>query len=139
VHAALRRWIAGRDHHPSVWKLVLAQLAIEHQLIAACLCHLRRGCQLVEKQDALSTCWQKLRRHPLSLIGSNPGKTAQVDRIELDGSDIEKLPVEITRYLGNDLRFADAAGAPDMQRHTLAHQRVERFKECGGFHGTPSE
>jgi hypothetical protein len=48
----------------------------------------------------------------------------------LDGSNIEKLPVEIIRYLSDDLRFADAAGAPDVQRHTLANQRVKRFKQC---------
>jgi hypothetical protein len=54
-------------------------------------------------------------------------ETAQIHRVQLYRSDIEKLIVETLRYLGNDLRFADTASAPDVQRHTLADQRVERF------------
>jgi hypothetical protein len=45
-------------------------------------------------------------------------------------SNIEKLPVQIVCHLGDDLSFADAARAPDVQGHTLANQRVKRFKEC---------
>jgi hypothetical protein len=72
VHAALRGGIAGRNHHPVIRQLVLTQLAIENKLVAACLRHLRSGGQLVEKQDALSACRQKLRRHPFGLVRGNP-------------------------------------------------------------------
>jgi hypothetical protein len=37
------------------------------------------------------------------MVRSDPGETAQVDRVELDGSDIEELPVQIGCHLGDDL------------------------------------
>ena len=135
VHAALGGRIAGCDHHPAVRETIFAKLAIEDQLVAACLRHLRRGGQLVQKEDALPARGQELRRHPLGLVGSDSRQASQIDRIELDGANIEKLPVQIRSNLGDDLRFADAAGAPDVQRHTFADQRMQRFKECEGFIG----
>jgi hypothetical protein len=52
----------------------------------------------------------------------------------LDGTNVQELKVEIVRDLGNDLRFADAARAPDMQRHTFADQRMKRLVQLGWFH-----
>jgi hypothetical protein len=43
VHTALRRGIASRYNDPTLWQLVFAQPAIQHQLITSCLRHLRRG------------------------------------------------------------------------------------------------
>ena len=63
------------------------------------------------------------------------GQTTKVDRVELYGSHIEKVVVEIGGDLSHDLRFADAAWPPDMQGHALANERVKRFIELGGFHG----
>ena len=57
VHATLGGRIAGGDHHPAVRQTIFTELAIEHQLIAACLCHLRCGGELVEKEDALARSW----------------------------------------------------------------------------------
>ena len=117
---------------------VLAQFAVEHQLIAACLRHLRRRSQFVEKENAFATGRQELRRNPLGSVRGDAGQTAEIDRIELHSPDIEKLPVEIGGNLGNDLRLADAARAPDVQRHTFADQRMKRLKEFRGFHGIES-
>jgi hypothetical protein len=103
VHPALRRWIPGCDHHPPAGQGVLAQLSIEHQLIATSLSHLRRGCEFVEKQDSVAARRQKLGRHPLGAVRSDPRQATEVNRIQLDGADVEKLPVEIIGYLGNDL------------------------------------
>ena len=72
MHAALRRWIAGRNHYPGIRQLVLTQFAIENKLVAASLRHLRRGGELIEKQDALSTCRQKFWRHPLGPVCGDP-------------------------------------------------------------------
>jgi hypothetical protein len=41
--------------------------------------------------------------------------------------------------MSNDLRLADAAGAPDVQRHTLTDQRMKRFIELRWFHGISLE
>ena len=78
---------------------------------------------------------EEFRRHPLGLIGRDAGQAAQIDRIELHGSHVEKFVVEIVGDLGDDLRLADAAGAPDMQGHTFANQRMKRFIELRRFHG----
>jgi hypothetical protein len=46
--------------------------------------------------------------------------------------------IEITDSSGNlrdDLRFAYAACAPDVERHTLADKRKKRFVKHGWFHG----
>jgi hypothetical protein len=73
---------------------------------------------------------QELGRHPLGLVGRDPRQAPQVDRVELYGAHVEKLPVQVSSDMGDDLGFADAAGAPDVQRHTLADQRMQRLKEC---------
>ena len=72
-------------------------------MIAAGLRHLRRGGQLIQKQDALPGSGKKLRRHPFGLVFFDPGQSPQIDRIELHGADIEELIVEIARYLCDDL------------------------------------
>jgi hypothetical protein len=45
----------------------------------------------------------------------------------LHGAHVKELKVEIVRDLRDDLRFADAARAPDMERHTFADQRMKRL------------
>jgi hypothetical protein len=52
----------------------------------------------------------------------------------LHGANVQEIKVEIVRNLGDDLRLADAARAPDMQRHTFADQRMKRFVKLGWFH-----
>jgi hypothetical protein len=70
----------------------------------------------------------------LSLIILDPRQPSQIDRIELHGANVQELKVEIVRDLRDDLRFADAARAPDMQRHTFANQRMKRLIQLGWFH-----
>ena len=86
-----------------IGQLVLAQLSVEDQLVAAGLGHLRRGSQFIEKENALSVDRQEPGRNPFGAIRRNARKAAQIDRIELHGPDVEKLPLEIGRDLGNDL------------------------------------
>ena len=64
----------------------------------------------------------------------DPRQTPQIDRIKLHGANIKEVKVEIVRDLSHDLRFADAARAPDMQWHTFANQRMERLIQLGWFH-----
>jgi hypothetical protein len=68
VHATLGGRIAGCDHHPIVREVVFTELAVEHQLTAARLGHLRRGSPLVEKEDAPAGGRQKFRGQPFRLI-----------------------------------------------------------------------
>ena len=57
-------------------------------------------------------------------------QTTKIHRIELNGAHIKELHLAISRDLVDDLGFADTAGAPNMQWHTLADQRMQRFQEC---------
>jgi hypothetical protein len=134
MHATLRGRIAGGDDHPPVGQHVLAQFAVEHQLVAAGLRHLRRRGQLIEKENAFPSVGRNLGgTHSVwsALIRGSPRRstgsscTARTSR---------KLEVEIVRDLGDDLRLADAARAPDMQRHTFADQRMKRLVKLGWFH-----
>jgi hypothetical protein len=127
--------IPRRDDDPSVRKHILPESAIQYQLIAAGLRHLRRGGQFIQKQDALARGREKFGRHPLGLVGGDPGQASKIDRIKLYRAHVEKVDAEIVGELGNDLLFADTACTPDMQRHTLADQRMKRFIEFRWFHG----
>src|SRR6202011_4232985 len=114
---------------------VLAQLPVEHELITCRLSHLRCGGQLIEKEDALTPGWQELRRNPFGRVGRDARQTAEVDGIELEGANIEKLGFKVVRDLVSDLGFTDTAWAPDMHGHTLGDQRMQRFVKHGWFHG----
>ena len=135
MDATLRCWIAGGDDNPAIGQHILAELPVQHQLIAACLGHLRRRCQLIEKENAFAGGGEKLGRDPFGLVFGDPRQTPKIDRVELHGPHVEKVVVEIVGDLGNDLRFADAACTPDMQRHTFADQRMKRLVELRWFHG----
>jgi hypothetical protein len=67
---------AESDNHPPFRKHIFAELAIEHKLITARLRHLRRGSQLVEKQDALPFGGKKLWWHPFGLVRGNARQPA---------------------------------------------------------------
>ena len=74
-------------------EMVFTELAVEHQLITASLRHLRCSGQFVEKENARSGNRQKLRWHPLRLIGSNAWQPAKIYRVKLNSSNVEELPV----------------------------------------------
>jgi hypothetical protein len=134
MHTPLRRRVACGDYHPAVWKHVFAQFAVEHQLVAPGLRHLRRRGQFIEKENAFPCGGQEFGWHPFGLVCFDSGQPPQIDRIELHGANIKELKGEIVRDLRDDLRFADAARAPDMQRHTFADQRMKRLIQLGWFH-----
>ena len=48
-------------------------------------------------------------------------------------ANVKELKVEIVRNLRDDLRLADTARAPDMQRHTFTDQRMKRLVQLGRF------
>ena len=127
MHTTLRCRIASGDDDPPVGEHVFAQFTVEDELIAARLGHLRCRGQLVQKENALSLVGQELGRNPLGLVRCDARQSAQIDRIELNGAHVKKRASEIARHLGDDLRFAHAARAPDMQRHTFADQRMKRL------------
>jgi hypothetical protein len=135
VNATLRGRIAGGDDDPLIGQRIFPELSVEHQLVAARLGHLRRGGQLIEKEDALARRREELRRDPFRLIRRNSWQAAQVDRIELHGPYIEKVVVEIVGDLRDDLRFSDATGAPNVQGYAFANERVKRLIELRWFHG----
>jgi len=103
VNSALRSRIAGGDDDPFVGQRIFTEFPVEHQLVATRLGHLRRRSQFIEKEDALPGRREKLRGHPFRQIRRNSRKAAQVDRIELHGSHIEKVVLEIVGDLGDDL------------------------------------
>ena len=103
VHSAVGGRIARRDDHPPIGQLVLAQLSVEDQLVAAGLGHLRRRSQFIEKENALSVDRQEPGRNPFGAVRRNARQAPQIDRIELHGPDVEKLPLEIGSDLGNNL------------------------------------
>src|ERR1700751_1438091 len=59
VNAAFGGGIAGRDQNPAVRQPIFSKRSIQNQLIAACLCHLRRRSQLVKEENALATFGQE--------------------------------------------------------------------------------
>jgi len=65
--------------------------------------HLRRGGQLVEKENAFAAGGKELGRDPFGLIFFDPGQSPQIDRIELHGTNVKELIVEIVRNLSDDL------------------------------------
>ena len=134
MHTALRCRVAGGDDDPSFGEHVFAEFTVEDELVAAGLRHLRRRGQLVEKENALAFVGQELGRNPLGLIRCDARQSAQIDRIELNGAHIKKCDSEIARHLGDDLRLADAARAPNVQRYTFADQRMKRLVKLGWFH-----
>jgi hypothetical protein len=134
VHATLRCRVAGGDDDPPFGEHVFAQFTVENELVAAGLRHLRRRGQLVQKENAFAFVGQELGRNPLGLIRRDARQTAQIDRIELNGAHVKKCDSEIARHLGDDLRLAHAARAPDVQRHTFADQRMKRLVKLGWFH-----
>ena len=109
------------------WKAVFAQLAIEDQLVAARLGHLRRRSQFIEKEDPLAIDREESWRYPFGAISGNPRQATKVDRIQLNRADIEKLAFQLGCDLGDNLRLSHAAGAPDVQRHTFGDKRMERL------------
>ena len=72
---------------------------------------------------------KEFRRHPFRAVCGNSWETAQIHGIELHRPDVEELTLPVGGDLGNNLRFADAARAPDVQGHTFADQRMERLIE----------
>ena len=83
---------------------------------------------------------------PLPEVGRNFGGTHSAWSAEMRGSPRRSTgsswtarmsrnsQLEIAGDLGNDLRLADAARAPDVQRHTFANQRMKRLIELRRFH-----
>jgi len=55
----------------------------------------------------------------------------------LHGPDVKEFEVEIVRDLRDDLRLADAARAPDMQRHALPISAWSASYSLDGFIGFP--
>ena len=139
MDAALRGRIAGGDDNPPFGQQVLAEFPVEHQLITPGLGHLRRGGQLVEKEDALAIIRQELGWSPLCLVCCNARQAAEIDRIELHCPHVEKIVVKVVGDLGDDLRFTNAACSPDVQGHTFADQRMKRLIEFRWFHGISLE
>ena len=135
MDTALGSWITGGDDNPPFGQQVFAEFPVEHQLITTGLGHLRRGGQLVEKENALAGIGEKLGGNPFRLILDNSGQSPEIDRVKLHGAHIEKVIVEIVSDLGDNLRLSNAARAPDVERHTFADQRMKRLIELRWFHG----
>ena len=126
--------LAGGDDDPPFGENVFAKLAVKDELVATSLRHLRRRGQLVQKQNAFAISGQELGRNPLGLVRGDAWQPPQINGIELYGANVKEKDVEIARHLSDDLRFADAARAPDVQRHAFTYERMERFVELGWFH-----
>lgn len=103
MNPSFRCRVAGGHDDPPIRQAILAQPAVEHQLIASGLRHLRRGRQLIEEENAFTGGGQEPGRHPFGLIGGDPRQTAQINRVKLHRADIEKLIAEIVGDLVDDL------------------------------------
>src|SRR6266496_2398172 len=132
--ATLGGGIAGGQHRPSIRKPIIAQRAIEHELIAGSLRHRRRRGQLIEKEDAFSACGEKLGRDPFRAVFLDARQTAEIDGIKLNGPYVDKFAIQLPRDLLNELGFTDATGAPDMERDVLRHSGNQRLNEVRWFH-----
>ena len=96
--------------------------------------HLRRRCQLIEKENAFACGGEKLGRHPFGLVFGDPRQTPKIDRVKLHSPHVEKVVVEIVGDLRDDLRLPNATRAPDVQGHTFGDQRMKRLIEFRWFH-----
>jgi hypothetical protein len=103
VNTTFRRRIAGGNDNPSLRQHIFAELSVEHQLVTSGLHHLRRRSKFIEKENSFAATRKELGWHPLGLIGRDAGQTAEIDRIKLYCSHIDKVIIEIARYLRNDL------------------------------------
>src|ERR1035438_7411146 len=99
MHTPFRGRISCGNDHPTVWQHILSEFAVEYQLIAAGLRHLRRRGQFIEKQNAFSGGRKKLGRHPLGLVCLDTWQAPQIDRIELDSANVYELKLAIVRDL----------------------------------------
>jgi hypothetical protein len=85
------------------------------------------------KRSLLEQYFQIGRQFEDEVIGDAPlDEWGRKDRVKLQGS-------HVVRDLVDDLRLADAACSPDVERHTFADQRMERPKSFDGFMGSSLE
>ena len=102
------------SRNPAVWEPIVAERAIENELIARGLGHRGSRGQLIEKEDAFPACREEIRSDPFRPVILDAWQSPEIDGIELDGAHVNKVALQLLRDLLNELGFADAAGAPDM-------------------------
>ena len=82
-YRTVRIAIPGSDDRPAFGQGVLAELTIQHELVATGLYHGRRRVQFVKKQNALSVLGEEVRRRPLrSAIVPKERQATQIYGIE---------------------------------------------------------
>src|SRR5208337_3604526 len=95
-HRAVTFAIAGGEHGPVLRQAVVAQGAVEHQLVAGGLDQRRGGVQLVEEQDAGAVLGQKSRGGacPYFCVRgiTNAKERIMLSRAKKVSRDVAKLP-----------------------------------------------
>ena len=134
VYTALAGGITCRHHDPLVRQCVFPKLPVQHELIAARLGHLWSAGQLIEKENASAALGQKLRRHPLGLVGEDTRKPPEIDRVQLHCADVKELVAQVSRDLADNLRLADAASSPNVDGYTFADECTKRLIEFARSH-----
>ena len=111
--------VAGGHHGPAGRQLVVAQLAVQHQLVRSGLRGLSSRVDFVEEQDAAAVGGQERGDIPAGLADFgladlglvDAGYTAQIDRIELAQAQVDHLDAELVGHLLDHLRLAHAGRA----------------------------
>ena len=117
MHAALRCRIAGGDDDPPIGEHVFAQFAVENELVAASLGHLRRRGQLVQKENALA------------VVGRNLGGTHSVWSAAMRAGRADR-PDRVARRARRESRSRDRA--PPGRRSATCPRRTR--PRCAGAH-----
>ena len=134
-HGAVGLAVAGGGDGPALRQGVLAEPAVEHELVAGGLDQGRCGVELVQEQHALAVAGQELGRGPVGpAIAVDVGQAAQVDGVEQDGPDVDQPAAQFAGDLGDDVGLADAGLAPEEGGPLGEDQRTQRRCDVGGFH-----
>ena len=134
--------VTGRDDHAVLGNVVLAQLAVQHQLVRAGLHGRRRSVEFVEQDEDLGVriTRQAFRRGPAhhglgdhlagfgihDFDGGWVGDAAQVSGVHLGEANVHETVAHFLGQRGDHGRLCDTRGAPDEsrtagRRHCLDH------------------
>ena len=118
VHdAAVGLAVAAGDERGALGQFVLADLAVEHQLVERGLHHRhcrRQLLQVDEKAAGIVRRRQEGRRRPARAVRRvPPGDAAEVDGVEQECADVDVPAVRLGRDLLGDLRLGGPGRAPD--------------------------
>ncbi len=126
-HRAVTDAVASSHDEPALRQLVLADLAVEDELVGGGLDRLRRAVDLVQEQHTLALGGQEVGGEPLHVLldSVDHGEALEVDRVEQGQAHVAQLELHVFGDLGHDVGFADARRTPDHRWAALGHELGE--------------